>query len=134
MPNVRSLLIVYFSYSSVHMSVPETSQVALVVKNLPASTGDTRDVGLIFRSGRCPGVGIPTTVFLPGKFHRQRSLMCYSPWGHKQSDTIEQLAHFLILTFQLIPSPCLSPLAATSPPSKSLSWFLHPFFSPVSSF
>ena len=33
----------------------------------------------------------PTLVFLPGKSHRQRSLMGYSPWGHKESDTTEQL-------------------------------------------
>ena len=128
MLNVRSLLIVYFSYSSVHMPIPGTSKVALVVKNLPANTGDTRDVGLIRGSGRSPRVGISTTVFLSGKFHRQRSLMCYSPWGHKEPDTIERLAHFLIPTFQFIPFPRLSPLAATSLPSKSLSWFLHPFF------
>ena len=29
----------------------------------------------------------PPSVFLPGKFHRQRSLVSYSPWGHKESDT-----------------------------------------------
>ena len=29
----------------------------------------------------------PTPVFLPGKFHGQRSLAGYSPWGHKESDT-----------------------------------------------
>ena len=28
-----------------------------------------------------------TPVFLPGKSHGQRSLVCYSPWGHKESDT-----------------------------------------------
>ena len=33
----------------------------------------------------------PTLVFLPGKFHGQRSLVGYSPWGHKELDTIEQL-------------------------------------------
>ena len=33
------------------------SQVALVVKNLPANAGDVRDVGSIPRSGRFPGVG-----------------------------------------------------------------------------
>jgi len=27
-----------------------------------------------------------TPVFLPGKFHGQRSLESYSPWGHKESD------------------------------------------------
>ena len=32
-------------------------QMALVVKNLPANTGDTRDVGSIPRSGRYFGVG-----------------------------------------------------------------------------
>ena len=33
------------------------SQVALVVKNLPASSGDVRDVGSIPESGRSPGDG-----------------------------------------------------------------------------
>ena len=32
-----------------------TSQVALVVKNLPGSAGDVRDMGSIPRSGRSPG-------------------------------------------------------------------------------
>ena len=30
-------------------------------------------------------------VFLPGKFHGRRSLVGYSPWGHKESDTTERL-------------------------------------------
>ena len=33
----------------------------------------------------------PTPVFLPGKSHGQRSLMGYSPWGCKESDTTEWL-------------------------------------------
>ena len=33
----------------------------------------------------------PTPVFLPGKFCGQRSLAGYSPQGHKESDTTEQL-------------------------------------------
>ena len=28
------------------------------------------------------GNGQPTPLFLPGKFHEQRSLAGYSPWGH----------------------------------------------------
>ena len=28
----------------------------------------------------------PTPVFLPGESHGPRSLVCYSPWGHKESD------------------------------------------------
>ena len=31
----------------------------------------------------------PTPVFLPGETHGQRSLVGYSPWGHKESDTTE---------------------------------------------
>ena len=31
----------------------------------------------------------PTPVFLPGKFHGQKSLAGYSPWGHKESDMTE---------------------------------------------
>jgi len=27
-----------------------------------------------------------TSVLLPGKFHGQRSLVGYSPWGHKKLD------------------------------------------------
>ena len=38
-----------------------------------------------------------TPAFLPGKFHGQRSLIGYNPWGCKESDTTERL-HF---TFQV---------------------------------
>ena len=46
------------------------------------------DLGLIPGSGRSPGLG---------EFHGQRSLMGYSPWGHKESDTTEQLTLSLSL-------------------------------------
>ena len=32
-----------------------------------------------------------TPVFLPGKFHGRRSLVGYSPWDHRESDTTERL-------------------------------------------
>ena len=35
----------------------------------------------------------PTPVFLPGESHGGRSLVGYSPWGRKESDTTERL-HF----------------------------------------
>ena len=35
----------------------------------------------------------PSPAPLPGKSHGQRSLVAYSPWGHKESDTTERL-HF----------------------------------------
>ena len=40
----------------------------------------------------------PTPVFLPGKFHGQRSLVGYSEWDHKESDTNEQ-TFFLSVNF-----------------------------------
>ena len=44
------------------------------------------DPGSIPESGRTLGKGnwLPTPVFLPGKFHGQRSLAGYSPWGRKR--------------------------------------------------
>ena len=38
----------------------------------------------------------PSPVFLPGEFHGQRSLAGYSPWGHKDVDTTEQLTTSVI--------------------------------------
>ena len=34
----------------------------------------------------------PIPMFLPGKFHGQRSLAGYSPWGRKESDTAKRLS------------------------------------------
>ena len=36
----------------------------------------------------------PTSVFLPGEFHEQRSLEDYSPWRSKELDTPERLHTF----------------------------------------
>ena len=63
---------------------------ALVAQNPPANLGDARDVGWIPGSRKSPGVGSGNPpVFLPGKFHEQRRLAGYSPWGHRESDTAE---------------------------------------------
>ena len=34
----------------------------------------------------------PTSIILPGESHEQRSLVGYSPWGRKESDTTERLS------------------------------------------
>ena len=64
--------------------------VAQLVKNLLANTGNPREVGSRPRPGRSPGEGNwqPTPVLLPGKFHGQRSLIGYSPWGRKESGVL----------------------------------------------
>ena len=55
-------------------------------KESACNAGDKRDVGSIPGSGRSPGVGNTAPVFLPRKFHGQRSLVSYSPRGHRESD------------------------------------------------
>ena len=45
----------------------------------------------------------PTPVFLPGKSHRWRNLAGYSPWGHRESDTTEQLALKFLSLFVPLP-------------------------------
>ena len=79
----------YFVYGTMLLL---TSQVALVVKSLPANAGYIRDAGLI------PGVKIPwggtwqpTQVCLPGESHGQRSLAGYGTWDLKESDTTEAI-------------------------------------------
>ena len=65
------------------------------VKNPPANAGDRHK-----RHGFNPWVGKvpwkmewqPTPVFLPGEFHGQKSLVRYSPWGHKDTDMITWLS------------------------------------------
>ena len=70
-----------------------------MVKNLPANAGDVK------RCGFDPWVGkIPwsrawqcTPIFLPGESYGQRSLVGYSPWGHKESDKAEVTQHTYIM-------------------------------------
>ena len=58
------------------------------------------DLGLIPGLRRSPGEGNDKPLlFLPGKFHGQRTLADYSPQGHKESDTTEQL-YFLFYTHE----------------------------------
>ena len=62
-----------------------------MVKNLPANAGNMRHsfhtwVEKISWRRTWP----PTLLFLPGESHEQRSLVDYSPWGHKELDMAEQ--------------------------------------------
>ena len=64
-----------------------------VVKNLPAvqETQETR-VWFLDQEDHWRRKWQPTLVLLPGKFHGQKSLVGYSPGGHKESDTTERLS------------------------------------------
>ena len=62
-----------------------------MVKNLPASAGDVRDVGSILGwEDPLEEAWQPTPVFLPGESHGQRTLAGYSPWAYKELDTTEE--------------------------------------------
>ena len=43
----------------------------------------------------------PIPVLLPGKFRGQKSLVGYSPWGHKKSDLTEQAHMHALGTFRV---------------------------------
>ena len=51
----------------------------------------------------------PITVFLPGKFHGQRSLAGYSPWGHKESGTTEHICTHSLSHTHPTEKPALPP-------------------------
>ena len=72
--------------------------VALVVKNLPASAADTRDLGSTPGLGRSPGEGNGNPLWYSSleKSNGQRSLAGYSPWGCKESDMTENLCIYNI--------------------------------------
>ena len=70
-----------------HTRLP--SLVTQMVKEPPAmKVFDPRGRKIPWRRARQP-----TSVFLPGESHGQRSLAGYSPWGRKESDTTELVTH-----------------------------------------
>ena len=71
--------------------MPGAFQVALGVKNPPADLGDIRDGGSIPGSGRSHGGehGYPLQDTCLENLHGQRSLVGYSPYGRKESDTTD---------------------------------------------
>ena len=81
-----------------------------------------------------------TSIFLPGEFHGHRSVVGYSPQGHKESDTTERLSKAYITSNVYVNSntpkpqglqdplqnPCLLSSSSSFPPH-------YPIFSSVSS-
>ena len=57
-------------------------------------------------------------VFLPEKFHGQRSPVDYSPWGHKESDTAERL-HLWAIEGSEGPPPPKFPVLRKLHPEKT---------------
>ena len=65
----------------------------------------------------------PTPVLLPGKSRGRRSLAGYSPWGHQESDTTEQLNSNENLIYYLKMLPCVLTLQTPAPPPWLGSFF-----------
>jgi len=63
-----------------------------------------RDVGLIPGSARSHGEGNGnlTQYFWFGIFHRQKSLVGYNPWGHKESDTTKHMHTHILSIYSSI--------------------------------
>ena len=61
-----------------------------MVKNLPAMQ-ETQVRSSLSQEHPLEDEIATTPVFLPGKSHGQKSLVDYSPWHHKESDTTERL-------------------------------------------
>ena len=65
-----------------------------MVKNLPADSGDLRDVGSIPASGRSLREGHGNLLWyscLENPMDREAWWATYDPWGRKELDTTEQL-------------------------------------------
>ena len=69
---------------------------AAVVKNPPANAEDAKRYWFNpwFRKIPWRRIWQPAPIFLPGKFHGQRSLADYSSRGRKVSDTTEHIHTF----------------------------------------
>ena len=71
----------------------------IMLKGLPGGSDHKECACNAGDPGSIPGLGSwrrewePTPVSLPGEFQGQRSLAGYSPWGHKELDTTDQLTH-----------------------------------------
>ena len=82
--NQKALLVAALKASNLKEGFPGGS----VVKNLPASAGDARDVGLTPGSGRSPREGNGNPVHYSClKSHGQRSLVAYTVHGFAKSRT-----------------------------------------------
>ena len=75
-----------YVYIHIHRGFPGSS----VVKN-PPTVQKMQEKGVNPWDGKIPWrrARQPTPVFLSGESHGQRSLVGYSPHGHKESDTTE---------------------------------------------
>ena len=122
MKNHCNLISQFPSMDSVYNSSPKSSFSSITVpvlcspdlprwlngKESTYNARDTGDVGLIPEVRKIPWrrKWQPTPVFLPGKSHGQRTLVGYSPRGHKELDTTKHACTVIACPeFQLFAVP-----------------------------
>ena len=79
--------------------LPVNIQDMVLIPPTPCDSGGKESACNVGELGLIPGLGrslwrrewLPTPALLPGEFHGQKRLAGYSPWGHEESDTTEQL-------------------------------------------
>ena len=124
----------YDSFLLLNCAYYWASQLALVVKNQPASVAC--QCSRCKRHGFNPWVGKihwrrkwqHTPVFFQGKSHGQRSLVGYGPWGHKEWDMTERLSMHTCMSGEKTAPPALfcSLFQAFSPYHPYVWGFLCP--------
>ena len=87
-----------------------------MVKNPPAMQ-ETQGQSLGQEDPLEKGMATHSSILTWEILHGQRSLVGYSPWGHKESDTIEQLSliNYLVGSYRNTPVNCFF---RTEPPGK----------------
>ena len=90
-----------------------------MVKNLPALR--ETQVQSLGRKDPWKREWQPTSVFFPGEFYGLKSLVGYSPWGHKESNMTEQLTHIYISSVQSLSRVLLFATPWTAARQASLS-------------
>ena len=92
-PHILSYLHMQLAYYHrfAHFSTFMLSSISQVAQWSTCKCGRCRRHGINTWVGKIPWrrKWQPTPVFVSGKSHGERSLAGYSPWGHKESDTIE---------------------------------------------
>ena len=107
---------------------------ALVVNNPSAKAGDT-EIWVRVPVGKIPWrrKWQPTPIYLPRKFHGQRSPMGYSPWGRRVSDTTVHTSSSIVKSeteSHSVMSDSLWPRGLYSPlnfPGQNTGWVAFPF-------
>ena len=78
------------------------SLVAQMAKNLPRAW--ETQVRFLGQEDPWRREWLPTPVFLPGEFYRQRNLEGYNPWGCRKLDKTEQLTYMHTLLLEQYPT------------------------------